>query len=1202
MSIKDIVSIRNRLDQLLVLKECEHQQLSPMRKQLSQSIDSALSASNAHESISLILSQAGLIVVLGRELPAFDFPPNPNAHSLDAAKQKVELGQIKIRVEGQDGLTSGTYMKATSEQGRVVVSLGRCIQLSDQALSNGAAIQLAEATFARILALVASTSVLFQRAATVALFDQERPPESTRLILDVQERRVQEVVIRLASGVQNGTRFGTGATLTARGRVRLLLRQPRNVGSPLNIGSEPLEEIGAFLCTNTSCWPVMGSECDLGFIEPTASTPPLPEWDSTTFAWDPKSVGNAQDLEVVEGNLVLDVDDDAIVWADAQGGQGLEETFSGGRGVVAATRVPSATMELLCWGDNEYGELSEYAETTAQVHHSVLPVPGQLGWSALAPWEQVRMVATSARHTVLATTVGSVYTCGDGSDGALGHGDTHGERSLRIVLWFAEGHDETEDQASKTPTRRSARDSHDHPEIVAVGAGADLFGSHSAALDTKGRVYTWGIGSACGRGNRKPAPEPGKVVFEGDLLKESNGDNSGSEVGRDDETCVEVRVGSIACGGGYCAAVTTAGELWCWGNYMGGRLGLGPVPSKVEASYMHGNSRKRLLPLLLRPKRVIRGLEGVVLEQVSCGDAHTCVRSTSGGLFVWGQNESGQLGLGPSLRSGQLETELWPVPQPRFTGRHASTKATFVACGAAHTMVIDGTGDVWSWGACGGACLGHPVDNPANTTSSSGSSGGDANRMAGGGGGRARHTFRATSELQAARAVRQRAQEATAEAPSWSIPRRVDALCGANAVGGAAGERHTVVLLRSGQVAMCGDGMALVRQFTRDDAKNSEVELPSAAAESEQNAEKMADALAALGDTEPVVMPRVPCGAWFPLLEGKFITSVACGGQHTIVASRGEEIGLTLGFALLTSLKRVKLKGGSTRAEEEEEEDSEDEGVGLLRQLDSGPACYDCVLLTAGSALAAHRFVLARRSRVLRELIAQEERPNAHNKVLELLLPDLRHDTALALREYLYTDTVSVRTLRGPGSSLPYDLFDAATRYELPRLAAICANALPLSALGSGDHANGAIRRAPVVPSSTLVSDFGGALGDSTWADVKFIAGGRAIFAHKAVLSAASEYFSLMLRHSGGGNGGRDVKREEGEEDEEEDEDARSNLIEVVVPDSHVGMLRLLIFIYTGHIEGIGADYDSSVLLEDLIAADRFQLLSMKRECHHRDI
>ena len=84
----------------------------------------------------------------------------------------------------------------------------------------------------------------------------------------------------------------------------------------------------------------------------------------------------------------------------------------------------------------------------------------------------------------------------------------------------------------------------------------------------------------------------------------------------------------------------------------------------------------------------------------------------------------------------------------------------------------------------------------------------------------------------------------------------------------------------------------------------------------------------------------------------------------------------------------------------------------------------DCVLLTTGRPLGAHRIVLARRSRVLREMIAAEERPGlTDGGMLELLMPELRRDTALALREFLYTDTVRGRRPCEALSNLSFSFF-----------------------------------------------------------------------------------------------------------------------------------------------------------------------------------
>lgn len=49
-------------------------------------------------------------------------------------------------------------------------------------------------------------------------------------------------------------------------------------------------------------------------------------------------------------------------------------------------------------------------------------------------------------------------------------------------------------------------------------------------------------------------------------------------------------------------------------------------------------------------------------------------------------------------------------------------------------------------------------------------------------------------------------------------------------------------------------------------------------------------------------------------------------------------------------------------------------------------------------------------------------------------------------------------------------------------------------------------------PPPTLAGDLGGALGSMEHADVKFIANGKPVYAHRAVLSCESEYFAAMFR------------------------------------------------------------------------------------------
>ena len=165
-------------------------------------------------------------------------------------------------------------------------------------------------------------------------------------------------------------------------------------------------------------------------------------------------------------------------------------------------------------------------------------------------------------------------------------------------------------------------------------------------------------------------------------------------------------------------------------------------------------------------------------------------------VYIWGQND-GQLGTGASPSSGRLEAEFWPRLIPRFNGTSAT--ASFVACGAAHTLVIDSVGGVWTWGGFGGSCLGFAAEGEGRRT---------------------RQIFRPTSELQAARAVRQRSGEVRMEEPAWSRPRYVER---SGALGPSAqGLESGILLLCCAPAALsCGDGVALMHHTQESNGSTS---------------------------------------------------------------------------------------------------------------------------------------------------------------------------------------------------------------------------------------------------------------------------------------------------------------------------------------------------------------------------------------------
>ena len=96
---------------------------------------------------------------------------------------------------------------------------------------------------------------------------------------------------------------------------------------------------------------------------------------------------------------------------------------------------------LYAWGDNDCNCLGVGMDPLASSSPDVIFTPQSISLGVmtrgLSSAERVSMVSCSSHHTVLCTSLGAVYTCGDGSDGQLGHGEMRSSVTFALVEWFA---------------------------------------------------------------------------------------------------------------------------------------------------------------------------------------------------------------------------------------------------------------------------------------------------------------------------------------------------------------------------------------------------------------------------------------------------------------------------------------------------------------------------------------------------------------------------------------------------------------------------------------------------------------------------------------------------------------------------------------------------------------------------------------------
>ena len=232
-------------------------------------------------------------------------------------------------------------------------------------------------------------------------------------------------------------------------------------------------------------------------------------------------------------------------------------------------------------------------------------------------------------------------------------------------------------------------------------------GSNHTILMKNGKIYGWGdnfYGQLGGHNDQKYKPRefiynaPIKSIICGGchIYCVTNtkiyvrGNNSYGQLGlKSKNICREMcefnsireeKIKSIICGTYHTIALIedeSTPYIYVWGCNLFGQLGLGHCENQALPQKLYLNKS---------------------IVAVSCGEFHTmCLTKDARLIYVWGFNQSGQLGLGHCINQNSPQ-------EIKFASDIIS-----VSCGRNYTMALTLQGDIWAWGSnhVGQLGLGH---------------------------------------------------------------------------------------------------------------------------------------------------------------------------------------------------------------------------------------------------------------------------------------------------------------------------------------------------------------------------------------------------------------------------------------------------------------------------------------------------------------
>ena len=293
--------------------------------------------------------------------------------------------------------------------------------------------------------------------------------------------------------------------------------------------------------------------------------------------------------------------------------------------------VLTSKNRVFTWGSNNYGQLGD---GTTEYKYTPVDITSSF---KLDEGESIIQVSSGMYYSSAITSEGRIFTWGRNNYGQLGDGTTE-DKFIPVDITSLFNLNEGE-------------------LIIQVSLG----GEHSSVITSEGRIFTWGLNyfDQLGIGPLPDSIVPFEITSKFEL-----------SIG---ETIIQVSLGFW-----HSTVLTSEGRIFTFGANNYGQLGVGTT------SFNQGHVREITSQFNLDDEETI--------VQVSLGSDHSSALTSRGRLFVWGRNDSGQIG------DGTTENILIPKDISLQLNLMDGETVIKVSLGSLHSSVLTSNSQVLTWG------------------------------------------------------------------------------------------------------------------------------------------------------------------------------------------------------------------------------------------------------------------------------------------------------------------------------------------------------------------------------------------------------------------------------------------------------------------------------------------------------------------------